>query len=78
MTEDGNPKKATTLEYREITLRELISNLKSKVKAFVHHNYIASWQDFQVRELFSSCPLDTLIPCIDFSENYILKIQNEI
>jgi hypothetical protein len=43
MTKDKNPRKAATLEYRKTTPLELISYLKPKVKAFVLHNYIASW-----------------------------------
>ena len=77
-TEEGNPKKAATLEYRESPPRELILYLKSKLQSFVLHNYIGSWQDFQFKELFGSVPTDTLISCVDFSENYTLKVQNEI
>ena len=32
----------------------------------------------QFKELFTSIPYGTLISCIDFSENYSMKIQNEI
>ena len=66
------------LLYREIPPRELINYLKPKLQASVLHNYIASWQDFQFKELFSSVPPDNSISCIDFSENYTLKVQNEI
>jgi hypothetical protein len=77
-TEEGNPCKAATLEYRETKPSELFEYLKPKLQAFVLYNYIASWQDFEFKELFSSIPPDTLISCVDFSENYMLKIQNEI
>ena len=77
-TADGNPKKVVTMEYRESPPRELIAYLKSKLQAFVLQNYIATWQDFQFRELFGSVPADTLISCVDFFENYTLKVQNEI
>jgi hypothetical protein len=43
MTEEGNPQKASVLEYRETLPRELIEYLKPKLRAFVLHNYIASW-----------------------------------
>ena len=75
---EGHPRKATILEYRETKPSELIDYLKPKLQAFVLHNYISSWQDFQFKELFTSVPSDTLISCVDFSENYTLKIQNEI
>ena len=77
-TEEGNPRKASMLEYRETVPRELIEYLKPKLRAFVLHNYIASWQDYQFREMFGSVPPSTLISCVDFSENYTLKVQNEI
>lgn len=77
-TDEGHPRKAATLEYRETVPREFHDHLKSKLMSFVLHNFVASWQDFQFRELFTSTPPNTLISCVDFSENYTLKIQNEI
>jgi hypothetical protein len=77
-TEDGVPRKAVILEYQETLARELVEYLKPKLIAFVLHNYVASWQDYQFKELFRSVPRDTLISCVDFSENYTFKIQNEI
>jgi hypothetical protein len=41
--QEGNLKKASTLEYRKTTLCELIQYLKPKFQAFVVHNYVASW-----------------------------------
>ena len=77
-TEEGIPKKASTLEYRETSPRKFLDYLKPKLQAFVLHNYVASYQDFQFCELFSSIPPNTLISCIDFSENYAPKVQNKI
>jgi hypothetical protein len=65
------------LEYREKTPRELIQYLKPKLQAFVLHNYVVSWLDFQFRELFTSILPDTLISCVDFSENYTLKFKTK-
>jgi hypothetical protein len=76
--EEGNPRKAATFEYQETKPSDLFEYLKPKLQAFVLHNYIASWQDFEFRELFSSVPPNTLISCVNFSKNYTLKIQNEI
>jgi hypothetical protein len=47
--EEGNLRKASTLEYCETTPRELLDYLKPKLQAFVLHNYVASWQDLQFR-----------------------------
>jgi hypothetical protein len=77
-TDEGHPRKAATLEYRESVPHEFYDHLKSKMMSFVLYNFVASWQDFQFRELFTSVPPNTLISCVDFSENYTLKIQNEI
>jgi hypothetical protein len=78
IAEDGVPRKAVTLEYQETPARELVEYLKPKLTTFVLYNYVASWKDYQFKELFSSVPRNTLISCIDFSENYTFKIQNEI
>jgi hypothetical protein len=60
-TEDGVPRKAVTLEYQETPARELVEYLKPKLTVFVLHNHVASWQDYQFKELFSSVPRNTLI-----------------
>jgi len=52
--------------------------LKPKLAEFIVHNFLASWQDLQFKELFTSVPYSTLISCVDFSENYSMKVQNEI
>jgi hypothetical protein len=77
-TKEGNPRKVSTLEYRETTPCEFIEYVKPKLTAFVLHNYVASWQDLQFKELFIFVPPNTLISCVDFSENYTLKIPNKI
>ena len=75
--EDGLPKKAPSVQYRETKPTELFEYLKPRLTAFVVHNYIATWQDYQFKELFNSVPRDTVISCVDFSENYSMMIQNE-
>jgi hypothetical protein len=77
-TEDGNQRKALTLQYRETLAGEFFQYLRPKLESFILHNYVASWQDFQFKELFDSVAQQTLISCVDFSENYTLKVQNEI
>jgi hypothetical protein len=76
-TEEGLPKKAPAVQYRLTKASELFQYLKPRLEAFLVHNYIATWQDLQFKELFSSVPRDTVISCVDFSENYSMKIQNE-
>lgn len=74
----GKPKKAIKIIYCETKPSDFIDYLKLKLPEFIVHNFIASWQDLQFKELFSSVPPGTIISCVDFSENYSMKIQNEI
>lgn len=76
--EDGKPKKAIKMIYCETKPFDLIQYLKPKLSQFILHNFIASWQDFEFKQLFTSIPGDSIISCMDFSENYSMKIQNEI
>ena len=72
--EDGKRKKAIKIQYCETKPSELIDYLKPKLREFIVHNFLASWQDVQFKELFTSIPYGTLISCIDFSQNYSMKI----
>lgn len=76
-SEEGLPKKAPCVQHRETKPIELFEYLEPRLKSFVVHNYIATWQDYQFKELFSSLSKDTVISCVDFSENYSMKVQNE-
>jgi hypothetical protein len=62
-TDDENPRKASTLQYRETPAYEFFHYLWPKLESFVLHNYVASWQDFQFKELFNSVFPQTLISC---------------
>jgi hypothetical protein len=44
----GKPKKKLTLIHKSI-VNELIACLKPKLQYFVHHNFVANWQDMQFR-----------------------------
>jgi len=68
-TDEGLPKKAPSVQYRETKLSELFEYLKPYLEAFVVHNYMAMWQDYQFKELFNLVPRDTVISCMDFLEN---------
>jgi len=76
--EDGKPKKAIKVIYCETKPSELFEYLKPKLSQFIVYNFLASWQDLQFKEFFSSVLDDTLISYVDFSENYSMKVQNEI
>jgi hypothetical protein len=44
----------------------------------VLHNYVAHWQDVWFKEVLSTVSNDMVISCIDLSENYTMKVQDEI
>jgi hypothetical protein len=71
-------KKVPRIKYNESNPTELVDYLKPKLQSFIKHNYVAHWQDNQFKELMYFIPNGTVISCIDFSENYSLKVQNEI
>jgi hypothetical protein len=78
LIEEGKEKKTSKGEYNETPPHDLIQYLKVCLKEFVLHNYIAHWQDVQFKEVLSVVFDDMVISCIDFSENYTMKVQNEI
>jgi hypothetical protein len=64
--------------YNETAAREFFQYLKPKLKAFIRHNYFTQWQNQQFQEDLEELPGNTVLSCIDFSENYIMKVQDEI
>jgi hypothetical protein len=76
--DEGQDKKAPSVEYNEILARDLISYMKPKLTEFITHNFIAQWQDCKFKEMLKAFPKDAMLSCIDFSENYTMMIQNEI
>jgi hypothetical protein len=76
--DDGKDKKAPKVMYNETVPEEFFQYLKPKLKAFVRHNYFTQWQNQQFQEDLEELPLDSILSCIDFSENYSMKVQEEI
>jgi hypothetical protein len=76
--DEREEKKASKLEYKETPSCDLIQYMQPCLKEFVLHNYIARWQDSQFKEVLSNVFDDMVISCIDFSENYTMKIHNKI
>jgi hypothetical protein len=66
------------LEYKEMTSAELIEFMKPKLSFFVKHNFLATRQDVEFKEQLSNLPAHTVLTCMDFNENYSMKLQNEI
>jgi hypothetical protein len=77
-TFNGKNKKAPKVLYNETFPRELISYLKPRLQSFVTHNFIAKWQEHHFKLILMTIPNISIISCVDFSENYIMQVQNEI
>jgi hypothetical protein len=75
---DGRDKKVVKLEYKETTTADFIDFVRPKLSFFVKHNFLATWQDAEFKEQLSNLPACTILTCVDFSENYSMKLQNEI
>jgi hypothetical protein len=45
---------------------------------FILHNFLARWQDVQFKELLETMLERAMVLCVEFSENYTMRIQNEI
>jgi hypothetical protein len=77
-TSDGHDRKVSMVEYCETKPSHFIGYLKPKLQEFVAHNFIFKWQDNEFKSSIPNLPHNTILSCIDFSENYAFKVQNEI
>jgi len=75
---DGEDKKVGRMMYNDTRLVELIEYLKPCFLEFVVHNFVAHWQEKEFKGFLKHIPEDIIISCINFFENYALKVQNEI
>jgi hypothetical protein len=48
------------------------------MEEFTVHNFFARWQEKEFKHFLKNIPPETVVSCIDFSENYGMKVQNEI
>lgn len=74
----GNSKKRKDLVHKEMQCWEFIQLLKTKLKLFITHNYVAQWQGQQFKDCLLRFPDDVVVSVVDFAENYAFKEQNEI
>jgi hypothetical protein len=77
-TDVGKYKKVHKVDYHETQPRELLKYLNPHLKEFVLHNYVSRWQYLKFKECLQNFTHDAIISCVDFSESYTLKIENEI
>jgi hypothetical protein len=57
---------------------DYVKYLQPHLKSFVLHNYSACWQDVQFKQQLDQLPANAILTCVDFNENYTMKVQNEI
>jgi Trm5-related predicted tRNA methylase len=77
-TNEVQNKKVSRVEYCETKPRKVIEYLKPKLKNFVVHNFMSKWQKKEIKKYLPNLPPNTMVYCINFSENYVFKVQNEI
>jgi len=75
---DGCDKKVSRVEYCETQPSQLIGYLRPKLKELVMHNFMSKWQKKEFKSFVPNLPLNTILFCINFLENYAFKVQNEI
>ena len=74
----GNNKKRKDLLRREMKWWEFLELLKTKLKLFITHNYVAQWQGQQFKNCLLWFPDDVIVLVVDFAKNYSFKEQNKI
>lgn len=77
-TSNGEVRKRITEVHKQTEPGVFVRYLQSKVKVFIKHNFVASWQDQQCKEMMKNVPEGVVISHIDFAENYTFQIQNEV
>jgi hypothetical protein len=65
------------MQYHDTQPSELFEYLKPYLKDFLFHNFISRWQDVQFKDSLINVIKDTIIFCVDFSNNYTLMAHNE-
>jgi hypothetical protein len=76
--EEGKDKEVPIMKYNETTFVDYVRYLQLHLKSFVLHNYPVCWQDVQFKQQLDQLLTYAILTCVDFNENYIMKIQNEI
>ncbi len=52
--------------------------MKPQLGDFIVHNYVSQWQEKEFKNYLQYIPKDVVLSCIDFSDNYVFIVQNEI
>ncbi len=70
-------KKKLKFVYKSIDSSELLEYMKPKLQFFVHHNFVARWQDM-IKYCLENFPNDVVVSVVDFTRNYSFEIQNKM
>jgi hypothetical protein len=74
----GQKKKMSRVEYKYTIHNELIAYLNPQLGDFIVHNHVSQWPKKEFKYYLQHIPQNIIVSCIDFSENYAFKVQNEI
>ena len=75
-TQDGQEKKKLQLVKKKTTPGVMFDNLKSLLRDFSSHQFRASWQSKQMKDLIEHLPPEHVCCIHDYSENYSCTSQN--
>ena len=75
---DGQAIRCIREVYKETGPFELLQYLKPTLQHYIHHNFMATWQDTQAKLAMKSLAEEVILFHIDFAENYDFKVHNEI
>jgi hypothetical protein len=68
-------KKKLKFVYKSIDSSELLEYMKPKLQFFVHHNFVARWQDM-IKYCLENFPNDVVVFVIDFTRYHSSDIRN--
>ena len=77
-TRAGLVKTVLQLQYMETPPRVLIDYLKPRLVEYIVHNFISKWQEKEFKRTLSRLMPDTILYCIDFNQNYSMKVHDEV
>lgn len=63
---------------QEKSVPKFVTKVWDTMKTFLIHNFCYCWQDEEYKRCLKKFLRGTIVSNIDFLENYIFKVQNEI
>ena len=78
LDEEGHIKNRKDSIVWNVGIKSFISLFRDKLTTFIKHNYTCRWQSDQFKECLQNFPNDVVVLVVDFAENFLFKVQNEI